>query len=84
MENPFLQQYSTVIKNKTNSTVLYSEVRDNLRDVIPDDGYGPFYAKQFKTLGYHRFIELANKARASSETPARLFCWMLKHETEIR
>ena len=79
------QQYSTV-NQTSDSTVQYSntEILRNFSDLIPEDGYGPFYAKQLRELGNKRFIELANKARASSDTPQRLFCWMLKHSNEVR
>lgn len=77
---PVQKQYSTVNNNNlNNSTVSVTTVLDNLTDVIPRDGYWPFYAKMFKQLGYSRFMELVQKARASSDTPQRLFCWMLKH-----
>lgn len=78
------QQYSTVVKDLTNSTVTLHEVLTNLSDIIPNDGYAPFYAKQLESLGYKRFMELAGKARAGSDTPQRLFCWMLKHSELVK
>lgn len=84
-------QYSTVNKNKSinNSTVQYSnpdtlELFRNLSDVIPDDGFYPFYQRRLKSLGYKRFVEFAGKARAGSDTPAKLFCWMLKNPELVR
>lgn len=80
------KQYSTVNKtsNLQYSTVNLSNVLANLTDVIPNDGYAPFYARQLQTLGYDRFMELANKARAGSDTPQRLFCWMLKNNELVK
>lgn len=78
------QQYSTVNKNINYSTVSSDTVLSNLSDLIPNDGYTPFYTKQLNTLGYKRFMELAGKARAGSDTPQRLFCWMLKHSEQIK
>lgn len=81
-------RYSTVTVNKnlnnSNSTVEPTTVLHNLSDIIPDDGYYPFYLKRLNELGYQRFMELANKARAGSETPAKLFCWMLKHNKIVQ
>jgi len=84
------QQYSKVIK-QSNTTVQYSydsdkliEMFKQLPDVIPDDGYYPFYSKAIRQIGTNRFMELANKARATSDTPARLFAWMLKNSELVR
>jgi hypothetical protein len=84
------QQYSKVIK-QTNNTVPYSsdsetilEIFQQLGDVIPNDGYYPFYSRYIRQLGTRRFMELANKARAGSDSPARLFCWMLKNNGIVR
>lgn len=78
-------QYSKIIK-QNNSTVPYTydstkviEILRNMPDVIPEDGYYPFYSASIRKIGTKRFIELANKARATSDTPQRLFCWMLKN-----
>ena len=65
--------------NNSNSTVEPTTVLRSLTDLIPNDGYNPFYLKQLKLLGYQRFMELAKKARKGSDTPAKLFAWMLKH-----
>lgn len=76
-------QYS----NKTNfnySTVQLNAIFKKLSDIIPDDGFHPFYAKQMRLLGYERFMELVGKARAGSDTPQRLFCWMLKNPEQIK
>jgi len=75
------QQYSNSRLNNTNnsnSTVTIKEVFNNLVDLIPDDDYKPFYVSRYQKLGYKRFMELANKARAGRE-PDRLFFWMLKN-----
>lgn len=83
LKSTLTEQYSTVTVNKnlnnSNSTVNSTTVLRNLSDVIPDDGYYPFYLRKLNHLGYERFMELANKARAGSDTPAKLFCWMLKN-----
>jgi hypothetical protein len=80
------QQYSTVnkINNSQYSTVDLHKVLSNLSDIIPNDGYAPFYAKRLKVLGYERFMELAAKARAGSDTPQRLFCWMLTNPELVK
>ena len=79
-------QYSTVNNNLNNSTVQLpiSEIFKNLTDLIPDDGYKPFYNRKYQQLGYERFMELAQKARAGSDTPQRLFCWMLKNHELVK
>lgn len=69
--------------NNSNSTVSVTEVFRNLSDLIPEDDYKPFYVSRYKKLGYKRFMELANKARAG-KTPARLFFWMLKNNEVVR
>lgn len=69
--------------NNSNSTVASNVIR-NLSDVIPDDGYYPFYLSKIRQLGEKRFVELANKARAGSDTPAKLFCWMLKNNELVK
>ncbi len=69
--------------NNSNSTVATTIIK-NLSDVIPDDGYTGFYLNKIKELGQERFVELANKARAGSDTPAKLFCWMLKHNEMVK
>lgn len=79
-------QYSNSRLNKfnnSNSTVSITTVFGNLTDIIPDDDYKPFYVSRYKTLGYNRFMELANKARAGKQ-PARLFFWMLKNNELVR
>lgn len=70
--------------NNSNSTVEATTIIKNVSDVIPDDGYNPFYLNKIKELGQARFIELAQKARAGSDTPAKLFCWMLKHNEMVK
>lgn len=84
------QQYSKTIK-QNNSTVKYCYDSDkiiesfkNMPDIIPNDGYYPFYSAQVRTLGMNRFMELAQKARAGSDTPARLFAWMLKNNEMVK
>lgn len=66
-----------------NSTVTVTEVFNNLRDLIPDDDYTPFYISRFNALGCKRFIELANKARGGKQ-PQRLFFWMLKNNQLVK
>lgn len=78
--------------NKVNNNIQYKQysssriqlIFKSLSDLIPDDGYGGFYVNKFKEVGYERFMELAQKARAGSDTPARLFCWMLKNNSIVR
>lgn len=74
--------YSKQYKQYSNAEI--AKIFSNLRDIIPDDGYTGFYVNQLKELGKERFIELANKARAISDTPARLFCWMLKNNQLVQ
>lgn len=76
-------QYSNVkqqeqIYSNSNVTVDIKNIFNNLSDIIPDDDYRPFYASRYRILGYKRFMELANKARAGRQ-PIRLFVWMLKN-----
>lgn len=69
--------------NYSNSTVPINTVFSNLTDLIPEDDYKPFYVSRYTKLGYKRFMELANKARAGRE-PQRLFFWMLKNNELVR
>lgn len=95
-----MQSLSTLIKdnkqltvnsniNKFNLTVNSYTAKDilpilsNYEDLIPDDHRG-WYVKRLKEIGRDRFIELANKARAGSDTPERLFNWMLKNNEAVR
>lgn len=64
--------------NNSNSTVDTKVILSNISDLV-HEGYEPFYAKHLRKLGPVRFMELANKARAASDTPQRLFSWMLKN-----
>lgn len=77
------KQYSTVNNNLNYSTVEATTVLDSLPDLV-HRGYEPFYAKKLEVMGYSRFMELAQKARAASDTPQRLFSWMLKHPELIK
>lgn len=71
--------------NNSNSTVEEpSKLIKNLSDLIPDDGYTGFYLNKYRQLGRERFMELAQKARAGSDTPAKLFAWMLKNNEIVR
>ena len=70
--------------NNSNSTVEPTTIIKNLSDLIPDDGYTGFYLNKIKQLGVPRFMELAQKARAGSDTPTKLFAWMLKHNDIVR
>lgn len=85
-----LNEVATVQYSKlplgNNSTVQLPivEVFKNFSDVIPNDGYYPFYERQYRLLGATRFMELVQKARAGSDTPAKLFAWMLKHNELVR
>ncbi len=79
-------QYSNSNSNSlehSNSTVNSTTVLRNISDLV-HEGYEPFYLKQLKTLGYRRFMELAGKARAGSDTPQQLFSWMLKNNEIVR
>lgn len=70
------------LKN-SNSTVNQTQVLRNLTDLV-HVGYEPFYIRQLNKLGYSRFMELAGKARASSDTPQKLFSWMLKNNEIVQ
>lgn len=73
-------QYSNNINTKLQySTVEITTVLGLYSDVIPKDGFYPFYIKMFNKLGKAQFEHLVQRARAGSDTPQRLFCWMLKH-----
>jgi hypothetical protein len=72
-------------KNTVTVTVSVSEVIKNLSDLInPDDPYMPKYIKRYRELGYHKYMWLAGKARASGKDPARLFSWMLDNPDLVR
>jgi len=79
------QQYSNsnLNLNNSNSTVDPKTVLLNLPDLI-HDGYEPFYIQRLNNLGYKRFMELAQKARAGSDTPQKLFSWMLKNNELVK
>jgi len=70
--------------NNSNSNSSPVEFIKNLSDLIPDDGYTGFYLNKYRQLGAKRFMELAQKARAGSDTPAKLFAWMLKNNEIVR
>lgn len=81
--------YSNSKLNNFNNSNSYStadilKLFDTLEDVIPKDGYGGFYVNQYRKLGGIRFMELVAKARAGSDTPQRLFCWMLKNHKVVK
>lgn len=79
-----LEQYSNSKLNNLNTvTVTVKETFKNLSDVIPVDDYMPFYVNRYRHLGYKRFVELANKARAGKD-PKRLFFWMLKNNEIVK
>lgn len=87
--NSYSNSNNININNSNSYSKIYTteqilDLLNNLNDVIPSDGYGGFYVNQFRRLGYDRFIELVNKARAGSDTPAKLFCWMLKNDKVVR
>jgi len=70
---------NSTVNNKNIITVQYS----NLTDVLNEE-YLPWYDKRRRELGDKRFIELANKARAGSDTPKILFRWMLVHPELVK
>jgi len=67
----------------SHSTVLTQDILRNIHDLINPD-YTPWFAKQLRILGYTRFMELANKARAGSDTPKELFRWMLRNNEIVK
>lgn len=75
-----LNNINSSTNNNISTNVNVVDVINNLRDIIPisNSCYMPFYISRLRALGYDRFIELANKARAG-KSPARLFFWMLKN-----
>lgn len=79
-------QYSNSNKNNlnySNSTVEPQEVLSSLTDLL-HEGYEPYYVSKLRLLGISRFVELANKARAGSDTPQKLFSWMLKNNKLVK
>lgn len=74
--------YSKQYKQYSHSKTL--RIFTSLHDVIPDDGYLGFYVNRLKDLGEERFVALANKARAGSDTPKILFTWMLKNNDIVK
>lgn len=70
--------------NNSHSTVSTKEVLSNISDLIPNLDYAPWYAKQLRKLGAKRFMELANKARAGSDTPHVLFKWMIENNSIVK
>ncbi len=68
----------------SHSTVTTKEVLSSITDLIADPDYAPWFAKQLKRLGSTRFMELANKARAGSETPQVMFKWMLNNNEIVK
>lgn len=74
--------YSKQYKQYSHSKTL--RIFTSLSDLIPDDGYLGFYVNKLKDLGEDRFMEIAQKARAGSDTPAKLFAWMLKNHEIVR
>lgn len=81
----YSNRYSDSKESKTTVSVTVSEVFSKLTDVIkPEDDYMPFYVKKYRELGHTRFMWLVAKARAASDTPDRLFFWMLKNPDLVR
>jgi len=70
--------------NNSNSTVEATTIIKTLSDIIPNDGYTGFYLNKLRQLGVTRFMVLAQKARAGSDTPAKLFAWMLKNNEIVK
>jgi hypothetical protein len=60
------------------------EILSCIADLIVNPDYKPWYGKQLRTLGYDRFMELVQKARAGSDTAATLFKWMLMHNGMVK
>ncbi len=87
-----LKQRSTVQYSKlntfnySNSTVQLEpkKVLSSITDLVPNPDFVPWYIKQYKRLGYKRFMELVAKARAGSDTPAVLFKWMLQNNELVK
>lgn len=75
-------KYSIQYKQYSNDEL--KTIINNLSDVIKNDKFEGFYVNKLKELGTTRFCELANKARQSSDTPEKLFCWMLKNNTLVK
>lgn len=71
------------LNSKNTVTVTVVQTFKNLTDLIPEDDYRPFYVKKYNELGYKRFMELANKARAGRQ-PQHLFTWLLKNHEIAR
>lgn len=82
--NSSLPKVNNSIQYKQYTVSRMNSIFKSLPDLIPDDGYGGFYVNRFKEIGYERFMELAQKARAGSDTPAKLFAWMLKNNEIVR
>lgn len=78
LKNTVLYSNSSLHLNNSNSTVTPKEVLSSITDLV-HEGYEPFYVTKLKELGTARFMELANKARAGSDNPQKLFSWMLKN-----
>jgi hypothetical protein len=72
--------YST---STNTGTVTNQDILNNLPDLINPD-YKPWFSRQLRLLGYDRFMELANKARAASDTPQRLFRWMIQNNELVK
>lgn len=70
--------------NNSNSTVATKDVIMSISDLIPNPDYTPYYIRKLKALGVKRFMDMANKARAGSDTPAVLFKWMLKNPEIVK
>lgn len=80
------EYYSNSNKNNinySNSRLSTKEVLSSITDLIPNTDYCPWYIKQLNKLGQRRFTELANKARAGSDTPHILFKWMLENNEVV-
>lgn len=81
---------SSVKETLNNTTVQYSNKQNtitvqysNLSDII-NEAYIPWYDRKRKQLGDKRFMELANKARAGSDTPKILFRWFLNNPELVK
>lgn len=71
-------QYSNKPRaNYSTVTVTIKVALAQTGDLIANPSYKPWFAKKAKELGTRKYLELAQKARAGSETPNVLFKWML-------
>lgn len=63
--------YSTIAPGKADKVV------ENVRDLIDDPNYRPFFYKHLYRLGPAKFVALAERAR-KGKSPGRLFVTLLR------